>query len=48
MSKKVWKLETGGGIWKKWDGTGVMVLAFLTEKSGVLAFSAEEFKAFKL
>ena len=38
------KLETGGGIRKKGDGTGVMVSAFLTEESGFASFSAEEFE----
>ena len=33
-TKKIWKLETGGGIRKKGEGTGVMVSAFLTEEQG--------------
>ena len=45
-SKKIWKLETGGGIRKKGEGTGIMISVFLTEESGFLSFSEEEFAEF--
>ena len=46
-SNKIWKLETGGGIRKKGERTGVMVSAFLTEDMGLYLSQNKNFLSSK-